>query len=65
MATKEKENNNVSYKRTIKISVQNHKQLSMYKIENEFRSMDEALGALLQNHSLSTHPGSTSDTDEI
>ena len=33
--------------KTIKVSVENHKMLNLYKIKNDLRTMDEAIGELL------------------
>jgi len=65
MATSRKRHNNNTAKRTIKVSAKNHKLLNLFKIENEYRSLDEAIGALLHKIAVSEAPGPSNDEDKI
>jgi hypothetical protein len=53
--------------KTIKVSSENHKSLNLFKIQNDMKTMDEAIGKLLrlENMQAITEPSnSTDDTDE-
>ena len=48
MVQKKKYTKNLPAQKTVKISVENHKQLNLYKIQNDIKTMDGAIESLLK-----------------
>lgn len=50
--------------KTVKVSAENHKGLNLFKIQNDLRTMDEAIGKLLNKENTKVIPDSADDINE-